>query len=122
MTKHYGSKAEEDRNMVEKAAAVAGIKGEWRTAYQAYGDQVVSGLYTGDPVFWNPLEDDAQALRLAVQLFLTVNPGGSGYPTGAEVNTLSGITIYEPLGDKPMVAVRRAIVKAAMVSEVSEDE
>lgn len=122
MSQYYGSKAAEDRDMVEKAAAVAGIEGEWRTAYQAYGDQVVSGVYTGDPVFWNPLEDDAQALRLAVQLWLVVNPGGSGYPTGAEVTTLAGGTIHEPLGDNPMAAVRRAIVKAAMVCEVSEDE
>lgn len=66
---------------------------------------------------WNPLDNDGDALRLAVKLWLVVDPGGNGWPTGAEVKTLNGITVFEPLGDDADAAVRRAIVRAAGLTD-----
>lgn len=63
-------------------------------------------------VTWNPLEDDAQALRLAVKLQLVLSP--------SEVSIMSfraGVSskgeVWERLGDDPAAATRRAIVRAA---------
>lgn len=99
------------------AAKAAGVTGTWASVHQAYGDVLVEGIDTGAPVYWNPLENDGDALRLAVKLWLVVDPGGNGWPTGAEVKTLNGITVFEPLGDDADAAVRRAIVRAAGLTD-----
>lgn len=69
---------------------------------------------------WNPLTDDGDALRLAVRLEILINP----YPADSR-NRNIGRTItcsrlsptassfHQDHGADPMVATRRAIVRAA---------
>ena len=56
---------------------------------------------------WNPLDDDGQALRLAVKLEILIDNG-----RGASFAILSGISVSEE-GSDPCAATRRAIVRAA---------
>lgn len=62
---------------------------------------------------WNPLEDDGDALRLAVKLRIEVEPwihGDSAFARAA----CGEVLIDEPhYGDVPERATRRAIVRAA---------
>jgi hypothetical protein len=62
---------------------------------------------TGAP--WNPLTDDGDALRLAVQLNMNIEitDGGWVYACGDYGNC------SEPSGDDKSAATRRAIVRAA---------
>ena len=58
---------------------------------------------------WNPLEDDGDALRLAVQLEMDVSFGLGG----AVVEQSHGRKVLELDDNDPYVATRRAIVRAA---------
>lgn len=98
-----------DRSLLEDAAKAAGIYtiGGW----SAFG--MFAGLHAREDdapggYCWNPLQDDAQALRLAIQLkivwsfqckFVVIEDGTS--------------TIGEALGYDSAAAVRRAIVRKA---------
>ena len=91
-----------DRELLELAARAAGYEYECvsHTGYPE-GDQHQIRSASGSLIDWNPLTDDGDALRLAVQLGLL----------GAPFMTLAWI---EALGDSdPFAATRRAIVRAA---------
>lgn len=89
-----------DRELQELAAKAAGMK-LWTHAD--------GGLYLPDPMRrWNPLDDDGDALRLAVKLKLIVGTRESE----AWAQRLS-ITIKQPIEGNPCAALRRAIVRAA---------
>jgi len=88
-----------DRELLELAAKAAGID----TAVLSDENDGASGR-------WNPLEDDGDALRLAVKLFITV---------AVEEGYTDAVSIWkahreEHDGD-PCAATRRAIVRAAAV-------
>ena len=90
-----------DRELLEAAAKAAGIRGLW----------VDVGLNIGsdaNPIIWNPLTDDGDALRLAVRLRIT--PHIDGNLTDAE--STAGFATEAHLDD-PYAATRRAIVRAA---------
>ena len=54
-----------DRELLELAAKAAGVRlEEWNPTYRAY--------WVGD--WWNPLDDDGDALRLAVKLGIVIYP------------------------------------------------
>lgn len=70
----------EKREMLEMAAMAVGLQLTWGEKYKI-GDEVVdctdlpyalSGSPDVGPVYWNPLEDDGDALRLAVKLGLSI--------------------------------------------------
>lgn len=87
-----------DRELLEKAAKAVGI--EW------------------DRIYWNPLTNDSDALRLAVRLNLTVKfdvvPDGAFVSVGADGGDEDkGRWDYEFLLKDPYAATRRAIVRAA---------
>ena len=84
-----------DRELLEQAAKAAGIEFDFCRP-DLGGCQIRKGLTSG---WWNPLEDDADALRLAVKLKMSV----------LDIWT----TANEKLGDDPYAATRRAIVRAA---------
>lgn len=88
-----------DRELLEQAAKAAGIAGEY---LRYWGD---SGINTGDPDngLWNPLEDDGDALRLAVKLDLLPSP---------RVAHEIAVERFTRNADK-LTATRRAIVRAA---------
>jgi len=93
-----------DRELLELAAKTAGIHGCW----------VADGINTGSnpsPVIWNPLDDDGDALRLAVKL--EINPKWLEGKALAWAVGKSAICRAEALGKDPYAATRRAIVRAA---------
>lgn len=87
-----------DRELLEMAAKAAGY--EWDTGvaeYRAAQNPPLIALWIPTvSTAWNPLEDDGQALRLAVKLAIAIDP-----------------LVPEPHGDDPRSATRRAIVRAA---------
>ena len=89
-----------DKELLELAAKAAGIA--WvQTPWSA-------GIERPDGVFWNPLTNDGDALRLAVKLQIHIQAG----PTDCWATTLL-VTAVETLGNDPYAATRRAIVRAA---------
>ena len=107
-----------DRELLELAAKAAGIK-----ALRS-SDGVLRDCTGGDPAMnifaakpWNPLTNDGDALRLAVQLEMQVSIGFQGRINVAVyldrgVDALP-VNIREVKSDDPLAATRRAIVRAA---------
>lgn len=106
-----------DRELLEAAAKAAGMKiHHWST--------ILPGPMMADPVtddcggYWNPLEEDAHALRLAVKLGLTIETAanGPGADAAAYLPGRPEVAAVEWVGfdpDNAHSAIRRAIVPAA---------
>lgn len=58
-----------NRELLELAAKAAGMKFDWRGLYG-----ILPAIFSDDdePTKWNPLDDDGDALRLAVKLRMEV--------------------------------------------------
>ena len=101
----------DDRELLELAAKAAGIE---------YGaDRIDSGLSLTEKdgrhrslPRWNPLEDDGDALRLAVKLRLKISIA-SATAIATHHQKAWGEALHEDLGDDHYAATRRAIVRAA---------
>ena len=93
-----------DRELIEAAAKAAGEKVPPR--FYPDGSAV---LLSGKR--WNPLDDDGDALRLAVALRLVVDVG-----TQAAHAFHEGPGEVEAHGADPAAATRRAIVRAAALA------
>lgn len=102
-----------DRELLELAAKAAGVDLEWDGPPEMWQPMYYKGkTYHG----WNPLTDDADALRLAVRLGLLVYVMRDAGFTGIRLPS-------EHIGGKydeveihvadPYAATRRAIVRAA---------
>ena len=101
----------DDRRLLTLAAKAAGYKVKWRDSDEGF----FFGLGTYTPIYWNPLTDDGDAFRLAVQL---------GFMATGDDDCAAATNIHDPKsrvwmeslsdhhGDK-MAACRRAIVRAA---------
>ncbi len=89
-----------DRELLELAAKAAGIE-----------IKVVIGdtFWCPDGTMWDPLTNDADALRLAV----TCDIAFMLETERASATTNNGLRCTEWLGDDPFAATRRAIVRAA---------
>jgi hypothetical protein len=100
-----------DRELLELAANAASlnIKAQSVNADDIWIGLIVGEKHTREKKFWNPLEDDGDALRLAVKLQLEI--GISAILTCVE----SRCNIYteEDSGDNTYAATRRAIVSVA---------
>lgn len=97
-----------DRDLLEAAAKAAGIQGEYRTeTLNVCGDWIeVTAIQLPDgDGFWNPLEEDGDALRLAVQLNLLFSP---------LLSRIHSEVLAELGGQEPYLVARRAIVIAAV--------
>lgn len=123
-----------DRELLELAAKAAHMNpSQWRWNEFAFQRMRIDGVpecgFQGD--IWNPLESDGDALRLAVDLGISLLP----YPVYAESARHSAIAkqrrkadllrvqnpteVIELYGDDPYAATRRAIVRAA--AEIGKD-
>jgi hypothetical protein len=90
-----------DRELLEKAAKAAGICTWWN------GER-----FGPNPPSWDPLNDDGDALRLAVKLNLIVEIGADFiYAFRTDVGSEEHAT------SDPYAATRRAIVRAAAAIE-----
>jgi hypothetical protein len=104
-----------DRDLLEAAAKAAGID------VKKFVDQVtdydsphygISAIQLGSTWnTWNPLEDDGDALRLAVMLNLRIRPNFNGSHADCFGNDQNIFTQY--IEGDPFAATRRAIVCAA---------
>lgn len=91
-----------DRELLELAAKAAGVVGEWCEIY--HGILLTETQSNEGCDIWDPLTDDGDALRLAVQLQLSINI------------CKSYTTIYGDFPDQDFLVdecPRRAIVRAA---------
>ena len=96
-----------DRELLELAAKAAGIVGLWHERGQCIHVTDCAGM---SDMWWRPLTDDGDALRLAVKLDISVF---GSFPFNA-VAAFDGRRIIETKQpDDPMPATRRAIVRAA---------
>ena len=97
-----------DRELLEAAAKAAGIELVWRNFSNV--PNLFKGLSSDE--IWNPLTDDGDAFRLAVKLrkMPVIERWSDGHDwvfiPGHEGGAL-------PLGNDPLAAARRAIVRAA---------
>ena len=98
-----------DRELLELAAKAAGIELiSWTNMYDAC-DEIGGRFITrprGEP--WNPLEDDGDALRLAVKLNMRLD-----LYTGAGAQCEPQPWCYQADYEDKAAAVRRCIVRAA---------
>ena len=92
-----------DRELLELAARAAGIVGVWHERGQCIHVTDCAGM---SDMWWRPLTDDGDALRLAMKLGFTVEPGKCWHSP-------YGPAFGEDLLDGEMTATRRAIVRAA---------
>jgi hypothetical protein len=107
-----------DLELLELAAKAAGVKydpeksnprpvsGTWWGLWLTYGREP----HEFDRRYWNPLTDDGDALRLAVNQMLKVSVYGEEV---FAVSFCGKFQIVESIGDSPFAATRRAIVRAA---------
>jgi len=95
-----------DKELLELAAKAAGISiGPYYANHDAYLKEPFQ-----ENIFWNPLTDDGDALRLAVKLRIDITNLSYAYycegPQGQDA-------FVEVENDDSYAAIRRAIVKAA---------
>lgn len=97
-----------DKELLELAAKAAGLKVRWHESGH-YGPtmEIMESEAGGAP--WNPLTDDGDALRLAIEVDITIDA-----PKGGKFVYAGGQGCFsEPVGSCRMAATRRAIVRAA---------
>jgi hypothetical protein len=94
-----------DKELIELAAKAAGYPPD----DSAWDDEI-----------WNPLEDDGDALRLAVKLDIEFYQGDddgpavyAGYWSKTGRRDVTRLFAVEPISGDPYAATRRAIVRAA---------
>lgn len=92
-----------DREMLELAAKAA----ELYVEFDEHGAWITE---RGSAIaIWNPITNDDDALRLAVKLRIWLEV----QVVGCMATDCYLIDAYEPYGDDPLAATRRAIVRAA---------
>lgn len=100
-----------DRELLELAAKAAGIRVEY-TAPSLLTGQVFQLFFDGEhQIEWQPLDDDGDALRLAVKLKMSIDVEERTQHAWSHIVWVA--PCFEPLIDDPYAATRRAIVRAA---------
>ena len=96
----------EDKELLTLAAKAVGIRLEWDGDPKYWTPMYYEGKTYHT---WNPLTDDADALRLAVKLGIEIG----FYSTLVRAAKQDQDWIGEDYGNDPYAATRRAIVRAA---------
>ena len=99
-----------DRELTELAARSAGINVQWNPMRECF--EIPGPSPTNIAKSWNPLTDDGDALRLAVQLRMAMDVSEYGLVAFCGQG-LSREVKNEDIDGDPYVATRRAIVRAA---------
>lgn len=102
-----------DRELLKAAAKAAG--------YPAGRHVAMDGLLMANDLYWNPLTDDGDALRLAVALKISLQ----FYPPCVYASVLGNpaSAVWEDLGVDFYVATRRAVVRsAAKIGRANDDQ
>ena len=104
-----------DRELLEFAAKAIGCAAANGRVYKLCGQLSAPrppALLCDNDLYWAPLTDDGDALRLAVKLKLQLQIIGL-YDDEVGCYDLGEIEHFEKHGDDPYAATRRAIVRAA---------
>lgn len=104
-----------DRELLEMAARAAGIVGLWHELGQCIHVTDCEGM---SDLWWRPLTDDGDALRLAVACSISVNTmlvDGLNRPRHetAACSSYGLPIVHDKHSGDPYAATRRAIVRAA---------
>lgn len=107
-----------DRELLELSARSIGLDGAFEDKKEMIRDFVFErrfGVRTKTGRLWNPLEDDGDALRLAVKLGMNIDVGVNpvGFTATAVIADYNSVFVDEYHNEDPMTATRRAIVRAA---------
>ena len=103
---------EDDKTLLTKAAKAAGIDLKWtKTVYGSDWPVYYFGPGCVGETAWIPLDNDGDALRLAVALHIDIYTEDDD----GRVGTLSRDCeeFWEPATPDPSAAIRRCIVRAA---------
>lgn len=102
-----------DRELLELAARAAGMKGEYHSHDCDDGLPPLQFLNIDGGRSWAPLDDDGDALRLAVRLGFALSTSDPATACGSDdPDKIDGVRI-EYHDNDPYAATRRAIVRAA---------
>lgn len=101
---------DEDRALLEKAAKAAGIRVTWEPTHHCFWVNPGQGLPV-EP--WNPLVNDATALRLAVKLIIDISPPRTEDDDAKARRFDARNGIYVAQAADPFAATRLAITRAA---------
>ena len=105
-----------DRELLELAAKAAGLTIIGSIPSILHDDDWLETTDNGPDMFWNPLQNDGDALRLAVKLNMGISiPVMAATHARVDVITFrnSGVNVMESCNNDPYAATRRAIVRAA---------
>lgn len=99
-----------DRELLEIAAKAAGVE-LWPGCNYRAG----KGIFCASVTWWNPLVDDGDALRLAVNLRIDLHCGDKDVTAWVQHpgDIIESDYFEEAEGDDKYAATRRAIVRAA---------
>ncbi len=100
-----------DRELLERAAKAAGIEVRWHIGPS--GGHFLTRTQAGNTRAWRPLDDDGDALRLAVKLGLVVEVVRGDRGRCFVYAVRKDVGIEEEGTADPYAATRRAIVRAA---------
>lgn len=100
-----------DKELLQLAAKAVGIDGVYGSILKLVGSDwdMVTAIHTDGDGWWNPLSNDGEALRLAVDLEFDIAP--MGYYV--VVTDIGGHVTEQEYGNDKSAATRRAIVRAA---------
>jgi hypothetical protein len=107
-----------DRELLESAARAAGLTLRWigdepSVPYSPEEQERRGGI---NGYMWNPLTDDGDAFRLAIQLGIMIDHFQNALPPSVYVYSDRGFSAKEPYGDDPFATTRRLVVMAAAVA------
>lgn len=101
-----------DRDLLLWAAKAVGLSIDEGVMIKT-GHLLATSKDAKQPFFWNPIDDDGDALRLMVKLGLGVSVPLGYKRTDVVAFSDSRINAIESHGSDPLAATRRAIVRAA---------
>jgi hypothetical protein len=101
-----------DRELLELAAKAAGYH-SWDFDAGQQGNMMNVYTVDGSHAIWWPLEDDGDALRLAVKLGMVLSAHGNEFYATAEHGTRGYLATFKVIDGAACDAMRRAITSAA---------
>lgn len=110
---------ETDRELLELAAKAAGYTLKWGETYIVGDDEVdctdLSYVVSGQPDeadwLWSPLEDDGDALRLAVKLGISIDTRGNAVCVISQDG--AHVALESAKGNEVLPITRNAIIRVA---------
>jgi len=113
-----------DIEMLEDIARYIGlnIKGHKITPDDEFIGLIVGAKYTKEKYIWNPLEDGDDTLRLAAELKIQYVFIQLPHEMGVQAYDGNSPAVYLALGNDPVKAIQRAVVKCAFEQVINDDK